>query len=283
MKTSVLQRAGTVWHEDMQSAFVDCSYNDSRRAVHLEAKDLLIGHMDDLAIKAVKTGCAASKFLTPAETQTIAAHFSRRHDVTLSLDGGYDGAERMRAIFINPDWGDYDRGELLVALKITYRPQDTLGHRDILGALMALGIERDTIGDIIVDGPPAALVCLPEISGYITENLTKAGRVGISVSDIALDELPSRTEELTIKTDTVASLRLDAVLSAAFGLSRSMASEIIAAGLVSLNHEPCFQPAKELSEGAVLSVRGLGRTVLTEVGGSSRNGRIFIRIGLYGR
>ena len=60
---------------------------------------ILLAHMDDLAIKAVKTGCSASKFLTSAEARSVAERFSRRHDVALTLDGGYEGAERARAIF----------------------------------------------------------------------------------------------------------------------------------------------------------------------------------------
>lgn len=249
----------------------------------MESKDVLLAHMEDLAVRAVKTGCAASKFLTPAEAQTVVMYFSRRHDVTLTCDGGCDGAERTRAVLTHADWGSYQRGELFAALKITYRPQNTPGHRDILGALMSLGIERETIGDIIAGHSSAALICLPEISGYIIENLTKAGNVGISVSRITLAELPERTEIMSEKTDTVASLRLDTVLCVAFGLSRSKAAEVIAAGGVSLNHAPCLQPAKEVSEGAILSVRGMGRAVLMEVGGTSRKGRIFIKVGLYGR
>jgi RNA-binding protein YlmH len=252
----------------------------------MEAKDILLGHMDDLAAKAVKSGCAASRFLTPAEQRDVAsigACGRKTGDFTLIFDGGYENAERARAIFLNSDWGEYEQTELFTALKITHRPQDTLGHRDILGAIMALGIERDTVGDIVMDEHTAALVCLPELSGYIIENLTKAGRVGISLSEISLDELSVRQEELTIKTDTVASLRLDAVLCAAFGLSRTKAAELIAADRVSLDHQPCVQPAKELIEGALLSVRGLGRAKLLEIGGVSKKGRLFIRVGLYGR
>jgi len=78
-------------------------------------------------------------------------------------------------------------------------------------------------------------------------------------------------------------LRLDAVLCAAFGLSRGRASELIAAGRASLNHLPCLQPSKELDEGALLSVRGLGRAKLLEVGGVSKKGRLFVQIGLYGQ
>ena len=252
------------------------------RGCVMEQNDYLIGHMEDLADKATKTGCSASRFLTPAEAGHIAEYFKFKR-VNLLFDGGYDNAERVRAVFLNPEWGEYDSENLLSALRIEYRPQDTLGHRDILGALMALGIERDTIGDIISDRNSATLICLPEMSGFITENLAKAGRVGVKISAISLGELPANQEELNIKTDTVASLRLDAVLSAAFGLPRSKAAELIAAGRVSLDHIPCQQPAKELAEGALLSVRGLGRAKLFEVGGLSRKGRIFVRIALYGK
>ena len=72
--------------------------------------------MDDLAGRAVTTGYAASKFLTPAEKQSIITHFARRRDVALSFDGGFDGAERMRAVFLNADWGAYDRTEYFVVL-----------------------------------------------------------------------------------------------------------------------------------------------------------------------
>jgi len=248
----------------------------------MEQKDYLIGHMEDLADKAIKTGCAASQFLTPAEARRIGENFKFKR-VKLLFDGGYENAERVRAVFLNPEWGEYDRENLLSALRIEYRLQDTLGHRDILGALMALGIERDTIGDIIGEENRAMLICLPEMGEFITENLTKAGRVGIKVSEITLGELPSREEELSVKTDTVASLRLDAVLSAAFGLSRAKSAEQIEAGRVSLDHIQCMQSSKELAEGALISVRGLGRAKLLEVGGVSRKGRIFVRIGLYGR
>ena len=111
-------------------------------------RDRLISHMEDFAGKAAKSGIAASRFLTPAEAQSTAEFFQRRHDVTLTFDGGFDSAERIRAVFVSPAWGECDRAGLIAALKAAYRPQDDLTHRDILGALMALGIERDTVGDI---------------------------------------------------------------------------------------------------------------------------------------
>jgi len=243
--------------------------------------DLLIAHMEDISHKAVKTGSAASRFLTPAEAQSVSDYFTHKR-IAVSFDGGFNGAERVRAVFLNPDWGECDRAELFTTLEIKFRPQDILTHRDILGALMALGIERDTTGDIVCKDGRAVLVCLPELGGYIAENFTKAGRVGVTVAEIGLSELPTKQEDLIIKTDTVASLRLDAVLCAAFGLSRTKASTLISAGSVNLDHKQCLQSAKEVDEGALLSVRGLGRAKLLEIGGMSRKGRIFVQFGLYG-
>ena len=245
-------------------------------------KDYLIGHMEDLADNAVKTGCSASRFLTPAEASLLSERFKYK-SVKLLFAGGYEKAERVRAVFLNADWGESDRANLIAALKLEYRSKDYLGHRDVLGALMALGIERDTVGDIVIDENSATLVCLPEMSGFICENLTKVGRTGIKVSKIGLEELPNIQKELIIKTDTVASLRLDAVLTAAFGLSRTKAAEIISGGHVNIDHLPCMQPAKVLNEGTLLSVRGFGRAILMEVGGVSRKGRLFVRVGLYRR
>ena len=248
----------------------------------MEQADLLISRMEDLSKTAMKTGSAASRFLTPTQAHVVSNYFKHK-GVSLSFEGGFDDAERVRAVFLNPEWGKYDNAALFSALVFEFRPQDTLGHRDILGSLMALGIERDTVGDIVVVDNTATIVCLPELSRYIMENLIKAGRVGITAKEISVDELPSRQEEMRIKTDTVASQRLDAILSAAFRLSRAKASELITAGNASLDYQVCMQPTKEVSEGSLISVRGLGRAKVLEIGGTSRKGRMFVRLGLYKR
>jgi len=245
--------------------------------------NILMARMDDLVTKAIKTGVAVSKFLTPADAANVAEYFTNRRDISFCLDGGFVGAERTRAVFTNPDWGEYERSEYFASLKISYRLQDTLGHRDILGALMALGIKREALGDIIVGEGFSLLICLPDMVAYIIENLTKAGRVGLQILQVNLDDVPPREEELTVKTCTVASLRLDAVLSAAFSISRTKATELIATRQVSLNHHICEKNDKEVSEDSLFSVRGMGRIKLLEIGGLSRKGRCFIKIGVYGR
>jgi RNA-binding protein YlmH len=246
----------------------------------MEQRDVLLEHLEDLAERAVRTGFSVSRFLTPAEAQNADRRFARRRDVALSFEGGFEEAERVRAVFTRPDAAGYERGGLFSALKIEWREGDDLGHRDVLGALMALGVERDTLGDIVCEGCRAVLVCLPEMGGFIAENFTKAGRAGVVITPISLEELPVRRTEPVVKTGTVASLRLDAVLSIALGLSREKASALVKAERVSVNHQLCAKPDKELAEGAVLSVRGFGRVRLLEVGGTSKKGRIFIKVGV---
>jgi RNA-binding protein YlmH len=247
----------------------------------VKEQDQLAAHMDDLARRASKTGMAFSKFLTPAEKQPVGQHFAGRQDVLLKLDGGYIGAEREIAVFTHPEFGIYHTDDCLSALKLKYRLQDPVSHRDVLGSLMALGIERAVIGDILCESGQTAVICLKSMADYLTEHLQKIGRVGVEVSAMTFSDLPEKHEELTVKTATVASLRLDAVLCAIFRISRGRASELIATQKIRLNHMPATDPSKQLQEGALLSVKGMGRALLISKDGFSKKGRIFIKFGLY--
>jgi RNA-binding protein YlmH len=241
----------------------------------------LKAHMEDLARRAAKTGKASSKFLTPAEKQVVRRHFAERRDVVAELDGGYEGAEREIAIFLHPEFGSCRADECLTALRVKYRVQDPVSHRDVLGSLMALGVERAVVGDILCDPGQAALVCLKPMEAYLTEHLRKVGRAGVDVSVMSLSDLSAKHEDLIIKTATVASLRLDAVLCAMFRISRSRAADLISAQKVCLNHVLAVNASKEVQEGALLSVKGMGRALLISKNGFSKKGRIYIEFGLY--
>jgi RNA-binding protein YlmH len=247
----------------------------------MKGYDKLEAHMEDLARRAFKTGIVYSKFLTPAERQSVKQRFSSRRDILLRLDGGYAGAEREIAVFLEPEFGVYHREDCLSALGVKYRAQDSVFHRDVLGALTALGVERAVIGDILCDPGQTALICLKSMADYLAEHLKKVGRVGVEVFPMLFSDLPDRHEELTVKTATVASFRLDAVLCAVFRVSRSRAAELVAEQKVSLNHVLAVNPSKEVPAGALLSVKGMGRALLISQGGLSKKGRIFIEFGLY--
>ena len=108
------------------------------------------------------------------------------------FEGGYPEAERQVCVFL-PDWLEPE-DELpepygLAALRAVWYEGDTLGHRDILGALMGLGIRRETVGDLLVSEHSCDILLLPEILPYLRENFTQAGRVKLKLSEISLSEL----------------------------------------------------------------------------------------------
>ena len=243
---------------------------------------MLLARMEDLAQAALRRGCAASRFLTPAETEKVKSAFAARTQaVRVVEEGGFPDAERVRLVFLQPEWGRYERSDVLAALRISFRAEDALTHRDLLGALLALGMGRDSLGDIVVETDCATLVCEPEMAGYIRQNLTRAGRAGVAAADVALDTLTQRTQALRVKTASVSSLRLDALISAAFHVSRGEAARLIAEGRVNLQHSVCEEAKRSVAAGTVFSVRGLGRAKLLQTGGLSRKGRLFVEIGRY--
>jgi RNA-binding protein YlmH len=87
--------------------------------------------MNDIAAQAVKKGAAHSKFLTASEAASVRQMYKNRRDVTVSFEGGFNGAERAVAVFVNSEWGDYRREDIIAALAITCRKQDSLSHPDI--------------------------------------------------------------------------------------------------------------------------------------------------------
>jgi len=214
-----------------------------------------------------------TKFLTPAEAAEALRIFKTR----IALEGGFRDAERVIPVFAE----DYDPEDHLAAIKLTFRPQDILTHRDILGAVLGLGLERSVIGDIVIGEGAAWLVCLARISDFIVENLTQAGKVGLWAGRIPLSSLPEASKTLREQRGTVASLRLDAILAEAFRCSRGIAEELLAQGLVQLRHEECRKGDAKVREGDIVSVRGKGRVKLLQAGEASRKGRVWITIGHY--
>ena len=216
---------------------------------------------------------AAGKFLTPAESAEALRIFKTR----IALEGGFKDAERVIPIFAQ----DYDPEDYLSAIQLTFRPQDQLSHRDILGAALGLGLERGVLGDIAVGEGMTWLVCLAHISDFVVENLDQAGKVGLRAEKIPLSALPEAAKSLREQRGTVASLRLDAVLAEAFHCSRGIAEELLAQGLVQLRHEETRRGDTKVRGGDIISVRGKGRVKILQAGEVSRKGRIWITVGHY--
>ena len=246
------------------------------------ADRLLLARVLDQYEKAERRGIpAATVFLSPRE-QAMAQALLNTLGVRSGyvFDGGYEGAERKLLAFL-PDWAEDAAGELAF-FRAAFRDKDAvLTHRDILGSLMGLGITRERVGDILISDHSADVVVAPSLAEFLLQNWDSAGRVRLEVSLIGREELTAPQVQVKEVRDTVSSLRLDAVVASAFSLSRGKASELIAAGKVALDHVPCEKGDKPVAEGAVLSVRGLGKARLAECGRVTKKGRIALTIERY--
>lgn len=210
-------------------------------------------------------------FLTPGERAEIEKMNLPRHF--------FYGRDYERTfLFLLPDYLDEETfpvEDYICAISATV-PFGKPTHRDFLGAILGLGIERDCVGDIIV-GEESFFLTTRKIAPFILQNLDKVGRLGVKLKEVPIDSVPDKNEPHTEVEASVASLRLDALISAAFNISRSTAAQGIEAGLVSLNFLPCENPAKTLKEGDLISYRGKGRAKVFELGSFSKKGRQFVK------
>ena len=194
-------------------------------------------------------------------------------------NGGYPGAGRKLLQFL-PDWAE-EGGSPIACIRASFRGEGKPTHRDCLGSLMALGITREKLGDILVLEGKCQVVVLREALPILVSQWESVGRWKVSVEEIPLRALTPKPPTVKTIRDTVAALRLDAVLAAGFSTSRSKAADFISAGRVSVNHRECMKGDRTVAEGDVLSCRGLGKCVVKEVLGASKKGRIMLVLERY--
>ena len=236
----------------------------------------LLKRADDLASRAEKTGSVThTAFLTPAEQYALRG-FRPRGDCRMVFFGGVEGAERQCAFFL-PDWmeeDDFDPSETIRCIRITAH-FGAPGHRDYLGALLGMGVGREWIGDILIDGSTAYVLCIQSVEAHLL-GIEKVGRCGVKTAAIELSAVPVPERKAKEVSFTVQSPRLDAVLSGLFHLSRTQAAERIRAGDASLNYSECLRPDAEIRPGDVVSLRGYGKAEVKDLGGQSRKGRTYL-------
>lgn len=198
--------------------------------------------------------------------------------------GGYPDAERKLLVYL-PDYLEesflYTEDSPVVCLRASFYEGDTPTHRDFLGALMGAGIARETVGDICVGKGYCDFFVTDEIAPYVEQNFTSAGHTRLRLQRISLTDVVIAEPETKEIRDTVSSLRLDSIIASGFRISRGVAAEYIAAGKVAIDGLPCEKPDKATAQGAKISVRGLGKIQLTQVGGVTKKGRISITINRY--
>ena len=220
--------------------------------------------------------------LSPREQEM--ARYLFGEEPGLQFFGGYEDAERKMLIYL-PEYLDegslYDEDFPKVCLRATYFEADTLSHRDFLGALMGAGIARETVGDICVGTGCCDIFVTAEIAPYILQNFLSAGRTRLHLNQVSLSEARIPEPEIKEIKDTVASLRLDSVVSSGFRIGRSLAAQYISAGKAAIDGLPCEKPDKTVTEGMKISIRGLGKIKLASINGKTKKDRISVVIHRY--
>lgn len=218
-------------------------------------------------------------FLTPRE-QFITQSCARGEGLMTEAFGGYPHAERRRLLLMPGDWQPTGEDFQLSCLSVEALDGE-LRHRDVMGSLLGMGIQRKTIGDIVLESRRKAHVfATSHMAAFISGDLHSVGRSTVSITNIDLASVQDLPEPVYEDANVfVASLRVDSVIAQACHLSRSRAQDEVAKGNVTLNFAEASS-RDEVATGDILSLRGFGRVKVVELLGESRSKRIRVRVGV---
>lgn len=252
----------------------------------LKEEQLLQRRFQDLANMAYNRGIVLfTDFLNLYEQSLFFSIKNELPGIKYFESGGYSDAERKMFCFCgDTSINNIDEVSFPIScLHITpNNPKfsDKLSHRDILGAVLNLGIDRSKIGDIIVDNNESYLFCCLSIYEYIINELTRIKHTQVSASLIDIQDFIYEPK-LKPVTGTVSSVRLDSILAVAFNGSRSSLSGLIAAGKIFVNGRSILSNSYNLKENDIISVRGYGRFIYAGVINQTKKGRYLVKVLLY--
>ncbi len=246
----------------------------------MNEQEILISRIEDKILAAQRGYMITSTQFLSLSERSLATTVCKEHGTTFAFYGGYPEAERS-ILFILPDYIDNtspflpseeDNPICLFSCRAKAGAK-SLSHRDYLGSLLALGVERSVIGDILVYENGADILVMKSIADYLLANYEKAGNVSLKTEILPIEALTPpkiKTEEVR---ESVASLRLDSMVAAVFSLSRTAAAEAIERGLVFINDTEVLKTDKPLHKGDKIVLRGKGKAYFKETLGTTRKGR----------
>lgn len=216
-------------------------------------------------------------FLDERQCAAAAGMLSRNISVNTAFFGGFTDAER-RMLGVFPEFMQPDDSEFPIdQLVFSYRSGVSLSHRDFLGTILACGVKREKIGDILCGDGIAVVYAERDITRFLETQIERVGGEGVTLLHDYQGELPAAHTFREIR-DTVASPRLDAVVKIAAGLSREEAARRIEAGSVSINHVVRLSISSFVREKDIISIKGVGRFKVDSIGPNTRKGRLFITL-----
>lgn len=253
-------------------------------------KDKLTNHIKDIQtkqiIKKVLGICEQSiyshsvrntKFLTPDQIELVSQIVSQSNGVSFCSSGMIEEAER-RIMYFFPDYMSYeDVEEVLSIVKISFASKDAeIGHRDCLGSLVGLGIDRESIGDIFFVGGDAYVIVLKPLDLFLRSDLTKIKNCKVSVQEVS--EIPKHEVKYEEMLINVASLRLDAIVAELSRTSREKAQHLIREGRVRLNYLESKDNSRQLLMDSVISIRGYGKYRVKEIASETKKKRLRVKV-----
>jgi photosystem II S4 domain protein len=227
-----------------------------------------IAQVIDRAEQALKTWeIVCTDFLSPPEWAEAERVFARLNDLQLLAFGGYPQAERKRIAIARTEIPLDESQVELTALDISGNFLfDSATHRDFLGALLGNGLVRDKVGDVLVLGERGAqAIVVPELVEFLELNFNQVRSVPVKTRRVPLEELKIREPKKKELTSTEASMRLDAIASAGFGMSRSKMVDLINSGDVRVNWREISSTSHAVKSGDLIAIRGKGRLEIGEV------------------
>lgn len=244
-------------------------------------KKILLARANDLFDLCDKYASARfSQFLDGAQIADIRENIRFPYGYNVMFWGGFEESER-KIFGVFPEWEEAEEDKFPISVvKFTSGFSKKLTHRDYLGTVMSLGIDRSKIGDILIEEEFAYVFAYSDIAEYIRDNIRKIANVGVKAELLEGGVYIPEKEYKTVDT-VCASLRLDAVITGALNISRNASVQLIREGKVKLNYREENQSSKIVKEGDLISVRGYGRFFLEEAGNETRKGRLHITIKFY--
>ena len=247
---------------------------------------ILFARLDDLYRNADRGILGSTSFLSPRDLHFAEVHLrTSGQSSRTAVWGGYAESERKR-IYILPefmegaeyaDFSEYGFESDISAVEVTGSGYRKLSHRDFLGSVLGLGLERDVIGDVIVqegEKPRATIICDKAVSDFICENLSKVGSDTVKTRVVDIESIEPPERRFLHISDTVASDRLDGVVASLISTSRETAKEIVLDGAVEVDYECSERPDKALTAPCTVSIRGYGKFRINSLADKTKKGRI---------
>lgn len=237
----------------------------------MDESRLLLSRLDDLICKYYCGVTEGFGFLNELEV-SVAHNYLKNQGVEHTFFGGYSGSTRM-LVYLSDSYSADD----ITTLKVTAKGDNNLTHRDYLGSLMGLGINRDCVGDILLKGKYAVVFIKRELKNYVLQNLTTVGRATVQVAEYVGDigSLNPEFEEIEL---LITSMRADNFITSVCKCSRQKAIDFIASDLVFINYSCIQKPSKVISCGDVISIRGFGKFKIGEILRNTKSGRLVVSV-----